>query len=35
MTGVENRDATREIDVAIALDVPDFRIQGACGGNRR
>ena len=31
VAGVDHRDARREVDVAAALDVPDFRVFGAIG----
>jgi len=31
MTGVDDRDAAGEVDIAVALDVPDLGILGAVG----
>ncbi len=35
MPGVEHRDTAGEIDVALALDVPDFAVQRPSGYDRR
>src|SRR5258706_9644760 len=35
MPGIEYRDAAGEIDIAPALDIPDFSIAGAGGRDRR
>ncbi|MGY3452919.1 hypothetical protein ACVILH_005261 [Bradyrhizobium sp. USDA 4353] len=35
MAGVEHGDAAGEVDIALALDIPDFAVEGTVGKQRR